>query len=403
MRGRRRGSLILAALLLLRAAPLPAAQLLVPESYASVAAALAAAGFGDTLSLAPGIYTEQGLLWPVGCAILGRSGDPEAVIIDAQGKGRVLGGNDLVAENELAYLTLRGGLGSGPYGSGLAVVGDPYLHDLIIEDCTATGLLYGIGLYARGSPRIEDCTLRNNRTSAAGTEGGGAWLMGTPGGGGMTVTNLDAYGNEAAYSSGIHFSGVYGYLTGVNCRENLGDGMVVYNGSLDGSGPTIEYSLFARNSGAGLAYDADLVLRSCTLVGNGSEGGAVAALDGGSSWDSGTNPEIVQCLVAFNRGPGVRGLPLTPYRFECNDVYGNLGGNWQGIADPTGTDGNIAAHPQFCVEGPRAYGLQADSACAPENNGCGLLIGAYSVDCAAGATQTSWGAVKALYGPDPKD
>ena len=404
MSRRRRTGLLSAAALLgpLLAGPAWAEPFRVPEDYASVAAGLAAAGFGDTVSLAPGSYYEREISWPVGRAILGRSGNPNDVVIDAELQGRVLGGSDLVGENELAYLTLRGGLGSGPYGSGLRAVGDPYLHDLIIEDCTAAGLLYGIDLYARGSPRIENCTLRNNRSSAPGTEGGGAWLMGTPGAGGMTVENLDVYGNEAAFSSGIHFSGLYGYLAGVNCRDNVGDGMVIYNGSVNGSGPTLEYSLFARNSGAGLAYDADLVLRSCTLVGNGSEGSPVAALDGGSTWDFSTIPEIRQCLVAFNHGPGVRGLAITPYRFECNDVYGNAGGNWVDIADPSGSNGNLALHPQFCGEGERPYALQVDSPCAEENNDCGLLIGAYAVDCGSAGSVTSWGAVKALYGSEPK-
>ena len=160
-----------------------------------------------------------------------------------------------------------------------------------------------------GSGRIVDCVLRHNRSSAMGTEGGGAWLMGTPGAGGHYVQNLEVHDNEAFY------------------------------GSVNGMGPTVEYSLFAGNTGSGIAYDADLILSSCTFVGNGSPGAAPAAIDG-----------------------------------------------------------NISMDPQFCGKGGRPDGLEEDSPCAEENNDCGLLLGAYSVDCPdAGYTRTSWSAVKAIY------
>ncbi len=399
-----RGIALPAALALLAlAGPAGAAQLRVPEDYPSVAAGLAAAAYGDTVSLAPGSYGEAGLVWPRGRAILGRSGDPEDTVIDAGFKGRVLGGSDLDGANELGYLTLRNGQGPGPYGSGLMVVGDPHLHDLIIEYCTANGPLYGIGLYARGSARIVDCLLRHNRSSATGTEGGGAWLMGTPAAGGHTVQNLEVHDNEAFHASGIHFNNLYGFFTGLYCHDNVGDGMVVYNGSINGTGPTVEYSLFAGNTGSGLAYDADLILSSCTFVGNGSSGAAPAAIDGGSSWDFTLEPHITQCIVAYNRGPGMRGLPQTPYTIDCNDVFGNAGGNYAALPDLDGIDGNISLDPQFCGQGDRPYGLEEDSPCAEENNDCGLLLGAYAVNCPdAGFTRTSWGALKVLYSGEPK-
>jgi hypothetical protein len=389
------GTLLLLALL---AGPARAEQFRVPEDYASLATALAVADFGDTVSLAPGIHGEHSISWPPGRAILGRTGNPEDTVIDAQQQGRVLSGSDLVSVNELGYLTLRGGHGAGPYGSGLMAVGEPYLHDLIIEGCTAGGPLYGIGLYLRGGATLVDCVLRDNRSTAPGTEGGGAWLMGSWAGD-LYVENLDVYGNEAALSSGIHFSGLHGYFTGVYSRDNAGDGMVIYNGSVNGMGPTVEYSFFESNAGAGIAYDADAIIRSCTFVGNGAGARATrAAIDGGSSWDFTLDPLITQCVVAFNDGPGIRGLKLTPYTIECNDVYGNAGGNYLNLPDLTGLDGNLSLDPQFCGQGGRPYGLERDSPCAADHNDCGLLLGAYAVECEdTPAARTSWGAVKARY------
>jgi len=390
-------------LLCVGARPATAALLRVPEDHASIAAAFAAASYGDTVSLAAGTYHEFELVWPQGCALLGRTGDPADVVIDAQYQGRVLGGSNLFGENELAYLTLRAGQGDGPYGSGLSAIGDPYLHDLVIEDCRAKGPLYGIGLDARGSATIVDCVLRNNRSTAAGTEGGGAWLMGTPAAGGHWIENLEVAGNEAAFSSGIHFNDLYGEFTGLYCHDNLGDGLVIYNGAVNGVGPTVEHSFFIGNTGSAIAYEADALIRSCTIVGNGTPGGDAAAIQGGSSWDYTENPRITQCIVAFNLGPGIRGIALTPYTIDCNDVYANAGGNYLVWPDHTGLAGNLSVDPQFCGAGGRPYELRWDSPCAAENNDCALLIGAYSVGCAdSGIADTHWSTVKARYGNDPK-
>jgi hypothetical protein len=64
----------------------------------------------------------------------------------------------------------------------------------------------------------------------------------------------------------------------------------------------------------------------------------------------------------------------------CNDVW-DCDTLWVGVADPTGTDGNISADPLFCSAPGEIYTLHADSPCAEENNpGCGQ-IGAYPVGC----------------------
>ena len=134
----------LALLALLLAGPAAAELLEVPDSHETIAAALAAANYGDSISVAPGAYYEHDLVWPPGVSILGRVSGPEWVIIDAQAQGRVLGGENLDSQNELAFLTLRAGHEPGLYGSGLMVIGDPILHDLIIEDCISTTVIYGI-------------------------------------------------------------------------------------------------------------------------------------------------------------------------------------------------------------------------------------------------------------------
>ncbi len=61
-------ALVLMLVASVRAAPTAAASLDVPEDYATIAAALAAASYGDTVSIAAGTYCEHDLeaagRWP---------------------------------------------------------------------------------------------------------------------------------------------------------------------------------------------------------------------------------------------------------------------------------------------------------------------------------------------------
>lgn len=393
------GSLLGVALLAsLLARPAAAELLQVPEEHPTIAEALAAASFGDTVSIAPGTYYEHDLLWPPGVSIHGRSGVPESVIIDGLTQGRVIGGENLVPQNEIAYLTIRGGHEPGLYGSGLMAVGDPVLHDLIIEECTSTTVIYGIGLYVKGGATITDCVLRNNRSSAEGTRGGGACLLADGNAHPITARNLEVYGNQADTGDGIYFNDDDGYLENLYIHDNFGSGMAVYYGS-SGLGPIIENSLFANNAGSGLTFDASLTVRNCTFVGNGTVGSWVGAISSGSTWDYPKNPTIEQCIVVNNLGSGISWWDPTPYTIACNNVYGNaFYAQYVNLPDQTGYDGNISADPEFCGASAGNFGLQADSPCAPANNTCGLLMGAYPVACGKTSTQeTSWGAIKALY------
>ncbi len=64
-----------------------------------------------------------------------------------------------------------------------------------------------------------------------------------------------------------------------------------------------------------------------------------------------------------------------------------------------GVNGNIDSDPQFCgLPGSGNYLLQSDSPCAPNNNECGVQMGAHPVGCdLVNTARTSWGAIKAMY------
>lgn len=93
--------------------------------------------------------------------------------------------------------------------------------------------------------------------------------------------------------------------------------------------------------------------------------------------------EIRRTIVADNGGAGIAyhtkdsSQPL----LSCNNVYGNLEGDYAGVIDSAASAGNISAPPRFCNPSAGDYALFDISPCNPVNNPCSTLIGALSVDC----------------------
>ena len=67
-----------------------AAILGVPGQFPTVEAALAVAGKGDIVKLAPGTYPEHDLVVPAGVTIAGTGSRPEDVVLDGEGQGRIM-------------------------------------------------------------------------------------------------------------------------------------------------------------------------------------------------------------------------------------------------------------------------------------------------------------------------
>lgn len=114
----------------------------------------------------------------------------------------------------------------------------------------------------------------------------------------------------------------------------------------------------------------------------------------------GEDPQIVDCLLVLGEGLTAYSCGIAAPSFHCCDIYSPFGDAWVDCyADQLGVNGNIEADPQFCgIPGSGNYYLQSDSPCAPNNNGCGELIGALPVNCDAVSTaETSISAIKALY------
>jgi len=66
-------------------------------------------------------------------------------------------------------------------------------------------------------------------------------------------------------------------------------------------------------------------------------------------------------------------------------VFGNMDGDYIGIPDQTGQNGNISEDPRFCDAEAGDFTLAANSPCLPANNDCGVQMGAHPEGCEATA------------------
>jgi Right handed beta helix region/Dockerin type I domain len=93
---------------------------------------------------------------------------------------------------------------------------------------------------------------------------------------------------------------------------------------------------------------------------------------------------ISNSIMAYNSGSGIAGAEGSEGSFSviCSNSFENINGNYSGIPDQTGINGNISLDPLFCNTFDDDYNIALESHCAPANNDCGVLMGAGEVmDC----------------------
>lgn len=246
-----------------------------------------------------------------------------------------LGGGIYVADvNGTASLTMTGGEVSGnttvTNGAGIALFGGSLdLLDVAITGNTPTPaatFMGGGGIYADGTTVILD---------------------------GVTLTGNEAHSGSALQAASSPDVQIANTLVAGNSASLFGGTIYISNGT-------------------------SATIASTTVVDNYSSAG-------GAGLNVVNTPlSLTNTISAFNTGGstianGVAASSVTA--ISCNDVFGNDNANYGGIADPTGSDGNVSVDPEFCnpVEGD--YRVDPDGPCAPEQSGgCGL-IGALEADC----------------------
>ncbi len=336
-KGKKMKNLVFLSLILylVAAAPLSAATLLVPSQYPTIQAGVNAANDGDTVIIAPGIYTGDGN-WDIEIfhkAITVQSSDPNnpdivaATIIDCNEVlyydddgypvrtphwGFMFGDND--ANAVLDGITIINAWSEYPYGGALICEHSaPKIRNCVIKDCTSPwdgggGICcnegYSIGDFLYIYPTIINCTITNNTAR----NGGGIYCTqsspsiinciisnntaikwgpnnNSGNGGGIyaeygsspIITNCVISGNSAGTSGG----GIYSSTT-----SGRSSAITLANCTINGNS--------AQSYGGGIYSDrCNLTTTNCQIVGNTAIGG------GGGIYSYGIT-NVINCTIAAN-------------------------------------------------------------------------------------------------------
>jgi len=397
--------------------------------YATIQAAVDAAGDGDLILLADGRFAGDGnrdIRMPgLDVTVRSESGNAARCTLDCGGGEEYHWGFLFVdgesPEARLEHLTLRGAFGIS--GGGVVCGGSsPTIADCVFESNEAT-LGAALSCVSGADPLVLRCGFRGNRAEA----GGAVWCQdaspsfeecvfedndaGTAGGAlagqssSFRVSDSFFRGNESDGRGGA-ISALYGSPVIEECafRGNLGGAI----GLEDTEGALVENCVLDSNSaeaGAAIQCGGSTVVRGCVMTRN------RASLVGGALWCC-APVTIEECTLAGNDAPSgsavyaacndtVRvercilagqsgGEPAAiasgaVFLFSCADLYGNAGGDWVGpAAGQDGGGGNFSADPLFCDLAGGDPRLGDGSPCLPGNHPSGTYcdrIGARDAGC----------------------
>jgi len=275
---------------------------------------------------------------------------PETTIISGSGDAPVA--TFTTSETPAANLhgfTLSGGGGFGETSETSSACGSG-------ETCVDYVTTYcGGGLYVEGAtPTLSDLIVTDND---------------------LTVDADYTSGNDSfyflSYGGGLCLRDATASLTGVDFSSNLADegGAIFLN---DTSSATLSQSSIidngAENGGAAQIDGGTLSMSNVEFAWNTAvtEGGALLGIDaavtavnvtmghndapsGGNLYASGASTMLVDSTIIYGAatGQGVLVDGTASFTGTYNNVYGNVGGDYSGVTDPTGTSGNISADPLF--------------------------------------------------------
>ena len=396
--------------------------------YATIQAAVDASAEGDTILLGDGVFSGPGnreLGIPRPRTLASSGGDPMLCVIDPAGLSLGTLGEDPDPSHEFHFqgIAFRGGGGWEAYydkklyfdqcrfescDGGAYVAGYILPSGLIsLEHCAVVGCSSGGSgwtrpLFSTKSVRASDCLFADNESDESagsqlvsaqyatladclfeGNQGGGVNLSLVSSSGG------DTYFGELEARRCVFRDNAGGYclrgfrenvlIEGCRFEGNLTHGIDLYS-EWDPYLAEVRDCLFAGSAGAGVVcYEMAVDLAGCSFILGGGAGDIV-------NW-SGSSPRpmtLDRCLFAFRlAGPVIYEQNLAvDVQASCTDIFGIAGGDWAGpLAGQLGIDGNISADPQFCDWPGGDYSLYEDSPCLPENNDCGLLMGALGLGC----------------------
>jgi len=392
----------------------------VPSEAPSIGDAIDASSDGDTVLVAPGIYTGlmNTALYFAGTSVSLLSEDgADVTAIDGGGvrPGLIVGDGANVVLEGFTVQDVYAFAGSAlriAQGSTVAVRNCRFLNcrasNGAVVDCTS-----------EAAAAFEDCLFQDN---SATVKGGVAFNHVAS----LTFSRCDFVRNTAPDGGVIRSDARPNYeptcTTMSDCTfiENSAQQGSVFYTYLGGVSLGASRCVFSRNTsttwyGVLVLSWGTVDLDECLFENNTGGVGSIVQADG--PWSSISNSTFVEnsvaggvlnvdyatvsnVVIAFATIASAVCAGATP-ALSCCSIYGNAGGDWIGpIASQLGVDGNICEDPLFCggavPESP--YSLHENSPCAAANSGgCGT-IGLFDEGCGVSATETlTWGGIKVLY------
>ena len=203
---------------------------------------------------------------------------------------------------------------------------------------------------------VAGCTFENNHAAR------GAALHSANNETTMTIEDSWFEGNDASGCGGAIQLEDDPYTATVSCSTFL-DNQAGSGGAICAQNATVDLTnlLLVGNTaatGGGLYLDTvSGTATHLTLDGNGAGSGAGITMVDPSALG------VTQSIISNGlSGVGVS-TDATPASWLHNDVYGNAGGGFSGMTDPTGSQGNIAADPAYDDPGALDYHLDPSSPC----------------------------------------
>jgi hypothetical protein len=340
----------------------------VPADQPTIQAGIDAACVGDEVIVSCGTYYEYSIVMKSGVHLRSETGEAECVTIDAQWAGRVFYCDDIDSNSSIMGFTIKHGRASG----------------IILNQ-------QGGGIYCRDSHlEVTNCIFKENMAQGGSAAvGGGAYcLYSSP-----TFENCEFIGNQANGQGGGVISTNYSSPSFFNCQfrgnqsDDNGGGMCCSGDTPGAYSPTLTGCTFEGNQGlrgSGLyCYsDGSPTLVNCTFSGNQATGHNGS---GTITCTYNSYPTLTNCIIAYgDNGEAIDCSYASEPTLICCDIFGNEDGDWVDcIADQYGLNGNISTDPRFCDPENGDLSLRSDSPCAPENNDCGELLGAWPVGCSS--------------------
>jgi predicted outer membrane repeat protein len=275
--------------------------------YTTIAAAIAAASAGDTISITDAVRNEANLTVSKNLTIQGQGAN---TAVDGTGiSGSVFTINAGVTAT-IQDITIRNG--SVFFGGGSGTGGGIFNHGTVtISNSTLSGnsaTIGGGGIFNDGTVTISNSTLSGNSA----TGGGGIFNRGT-----VTLSNSTLSGNFAT----SHGGGISNYVGTVtlsnstlsdNSATYFGGGIYNYGGGIfNGSTVTISNSTLSGNSTTSTTYygyGGGIFNRGTVALSNSTLSGNSATSFGGGIYSSGTTT-VKNSIVANSSGTDCYGTP----------------------------------------------------------------------------------------------